>query len=502
MKNSQYDVIIAGASNAGGFAAAFAAKNGAKVLVIDKAGSTKFLYRDTIASIGSKAQKAAGVKIDKTELINFIAAFNQYNCDMNLLRTWVENSAKSIDWIDDEILRPHGAHILATTDAPHKTYVNQAFPTGNEVSNSKDSFWEYHYGQWVLDKAEELGAEFCWHQKLEHLITKDGKVIGAKIRDVETDQIKEIYSKNGVIICTGGYGSNLALMQKWNPLGIKKNAYSDSQRDDGSGIVAAIEVGAAKDEEPAEIIFNRAAVPVGTNAKTFYKINHTPPEDPGYLWLGSYPFLKVNLNGERFFNESSPYQFDINAAMKQPGYLSVMIWSENNMSEQSLKECHTLGCSRLGYPGIFTAEEARAEVNDRIKDGLVKKADTIEELAQMLNIPTKNLKKTVKRYNEICKSGNDEDFGKEKNRLHSLEEGPYYGAMLTGRLLATLDGLRINNKMQVLNEAGDVIPGLYAAGNCSGGFFWGSYPDRVPGLTASHAQTFGMLAGINAAKGI
>ena len=49
--------------------------------------------------------------------------------------------------------------------------------------------------------------------------------------------------------------------------------------------------------------------------------------------------------------------------------------------------------------------------------------------------------------------------------------------------------------MQVLNERGQVIPGLYAAGNCSGGFFWGSYPDRVPGLTASHAMTFGMLAG-------
>ncbi|MCZ3621843.1 FAD-dependent oxidoreductase [Lactobacillus mulieris] len=500
MKSNEYDIIVAGASNAGGMAAIFAAKNGAKVLVIDKAGSTKYLYRDTIASVDSKAQKAAGVKIDKTELINFIAAFNQYNCDMNLLRTWVENSAKAVDFIDDEVLKPHGAHMMSTADAPKSTYVNKAFASGNEVSNSDDSYWEMNYGQWMIEKAEKLGAEFNWHQKLEHLITKDGKVIGAQIRNVDTDEVKCVYANKGVIICTGGYGSNLALMQKWDPLGIKKNAYSDSQRDDGSGIVAAMEVGAVKDEEPAEIIFNRAAVPVGTNAKTFYKINHTPPKDPGYLWLGSYPFLKVNLRGERFFNESSPYQYNMNAAMKQPGYLSAMIWNEKGMSYNGLKECHTLGCSRLGYPGIFTAEEARAEVEDRIKDGLVKKADTIEELAKELNIPADNLKKTVSRYNELCQKNKDDDFGKESNRLHDLEEGPYYGAILTGRLLATLDGLRINSKMEVLNEAGNPIEGLYAAGNCSGGFFWGSYPDRVPGLTASHAQTFGMLAGINAAN--
>jgi succinate dehydrogenase/fumarate reductase flavoprotein subunit len=105
------------------------------------------------------------------------------------------------------------------------------------------------------------------------------------------------------------------------------------------------------------------------------------------------------------------------------------------------------------------------------------------------------LKKTVERYNDLCHQGKDEDFGKESYRMLALDQGPYYGAMLGGRLLATLDGLRVNTKMQVLREDGEVIPGLYAAGNCSGGFFFGAYPDHVPGLTVSHAQTFGRLAG-------
>ena len=269
----------------------------------------------------------------------------------------------------------------------------------------------------------------------------------------------------------------------------------DCQRDDGSGIVAALEVGAAKDESPASIVFNRATVPVGTNAKDFYEVDLPPPNDPGYLWLGSYPFLRVNLRGERFYNESAPYQFAMNAAARQPGYMQAMIWNEETMDDEHLRAVHTLGCSRLGFPGIFTAEEARQEVADRLAEGLVKKADTIEELAEQLELPVDTLKKTVERYNDLCHQGKDEDFGKESYRMLALDQGPYYGATLGGRLLATLDGLRVNTKMQVLREDGEVIPGLYAAGNCSGGFFFGAYPDHVPGLTVSHAQTFGRLAG-------
>ena len=261
-----------------------------------------------------------------------------------------------------------------------------------------------------------------------------------------------------------------------------------------------MKVGAAKDEEPASIVFNRGAVPVRTNAEDFYEVDLTPPDDPGYLWLGSYPMLKVNLNGERFFNESAPYQFQMTAASKQPGYLSAMIWTEETMSDESLKQYHTLGCSRLGFPGIFTGEEARKEVNDRLNEGLVQKADTIEELAEKLGLPKENLQKTVDRYNEMVSKGQDSDFGKESYRLEPVNKAPYYGAIVGGRLLATLDGLRVNTKMQVVNKQDKVIEGLYAAGNCSGGFFWGIYPDHVPGLTASHALTFGRLAGKYAAE--
>lgn len=494
MKFENYDVVIVGASNAGGMAAASAIQKNAKVLVIDKMNSAGYLYRDTIAAIGSRAQKKAGVNIDKTKLLNFLSAFAQDNVDQRLLRTWADHSAEPVDWLDEKVLQPKGAYMQAISDAPYETLINTAFPTGNEVTNKEGTYWEMEYGNWVIAKLKELGVEFAWHTKLEHLTTENGRVTGLVVKDEESKAVSTINAKN-VIICSGGYGTNQALMQKWNPLGLKTNMYTDSQRDDGSGIVAAMEIGAAKDEQPASIVFNRGAVPVGTNAKDYYEVDLTPPDDPGYLWLGSYPFLKVNLNGERFFNESAPYQFDMNSASKQPGYLEVTIWNEKTMTDDVLRQFHTLGCSRLGFPGIFTGDEAREEVAKRVDEGFVQKADSIEELAEKLQLPIENLKKSIARYNELAEKKQDDDFGKEGFRLYPIEDGPYYGTWLGGRLLATLDGLRINTKMQVLNERGQVIPGLYAAGNCSGGFFWGSYPDRVPGLTASHAMTFGMLAG-------
>ncbi|MGZ1328448.1 FAD-binding protein [Lactobacillus delbrueckii subsp. bulgaricus] len=82
------------------------------------------------------------------------------------------------------------------------------------------------------------------------------------------------------------------------------------------------------------------------------------------------------------------------------------------------------------------------------------------------------------------------DYIKEAYRITPIKKKPYYGCILGGRILCTFDGLRINTKMEVLDENHDPIPGLYAAGNDAGGFFWGSYNDRVPGLAASYAHVW------------
>ncbi|MCT6877389.1 MAG: FAD-binding protein [Lactobacillus apis] len=492
---SNYDVIIAGASNSGGMAACAAAEKGAKVLLIDKMGDSQYLYRSSFAAVGSNAQKKAGIKLDKAKIINFLTLFAQANVDQRLLWTWANNSAEAVNWLEENVLKPNGGHIMPQPDASYETMINTAFPVENVIANGKNTDWA-HYGSWMINKIKELGVTLKYNTKLEQLLTdENGKVIGIIASDRHSGQKTEYHASKGVIICTGGYGANKELLEKWNPFALKKNVYSDGPRDDGSGILAGLAAGAARDEEPAETIFDRGGVKVGTKAEDQFVVDY---RGSGYFWLGSYPLLKVNLQGERFGNESEPYQFDTNSAAKQPGYLEAVIWNEETMNH--LKEFHTLGCSRYGWPGFYDTEGAKAEVQRRLDDGTAQKAETIAELAEKLHLPEDNLVASVTRYNKMCQQKRDDDFGKEAFRLFPIVKAPYYGIIIGGRLLATLDGLRINTKMQVLNKNGNAIPHLYAAGNASGGFFWGSYPDRVPGLACGRAQTFGRLAGKNAAE--
>lgn len=95
-------------------------------------------------------------------------------------------------------------------------------------------------GEWLLDKLKELGVDISWQTKLQHLIVKDGRVVGVQLEDLLTTKVNEIMANKGVILCTGGYGANKALMQKWNPTLLKSVVYSDSQRDDGSGVMILV----------------------------------------------------------------------------------------------------------------------------------------------------------------------------------------------------------------------------------------------------------------------
>jgi predicted oxidoreductase len=100
----------------------------------------------------------------------------------------------------------------------------------------------------------------------------------------------------------------------------------------------------------------------------------------------------------------------------------------------------------------------------------------------------------VNRYNELCAAGVDEDYGKEKHRMTPVDTAPFYGIRTGAWHLTTLNGCRINTDMQVLNEAGEPIEGLYATGDCSGGMFATTYPNLMTGLACGRTMTFGRHA--------
>ena len=128
--------------------------------------------------------------------------------------------------------------------------------------------------------------------------------------------------------------------------------------------------------------------------------------------------------------------------------------------------------------------------------GIVQQADTIEELAEKLRVDPAGLTATVERYNELAAKGVDEDFGKPAKDLLPLSKPPYFGAFFGGHVLCTLDGLRIDEHMRVLNTERKPIEGLYAVGNASGQFFGGvDYPMDIEGLSIGRAITSGYYTG-------
>ena len=149
---------------------------------------------------------------------------------------------------------------------------------------------------------------------------------------------------------------------------------------------------------------------------------------------------------------------------------------------------------------IFSWEAEQGLLAGMEQGGLIQKADTLEELAEKLNMPADAFVATVERYNELCAKGEDEDFGKESYRMLPLENPPYYGCRQGATVLCTLDGLRINTKMQVLDTEGNPIEGLYSAGDCSGGFFAHNYPEYIVGVAIGRTLTEGYLLGDELAK--
>ena len=133
--------------------------------------------------------------------------------------------------------------------------------------------------------------------------------------------------------------------------------------------------------------------------------------------------------------------------------------------------------------------------------GYIQKADTMEELAEKLNLPVEATVETWNRYNMFAEQGKDEDYNKEPYRLTSLTHPPYYGVRTGSWFLATIDGISINTDMHAVDEAGKQIEGLFMVGNDSGGFFSVSYPNLMTGLAAGRTMTFGRRAGMLAAQG-
>ena len=480
------EMLVIGGGLGGLVCAASGAESGVKTLLIEK--RAMFAHtKNEFGGLGSRLQKQAGVITDKWELIRDARMYSAHYIDEKLWRLWADASGEAIDWLAERFSEG-GSEMLF--QGGYEPYPTDGFGYTKYLCGHRPK-WGKKSGSHILgDYACSHGAQILMNTGLVKLTRENGRVTGCIAQNTDGEYIR-VFARKGVVVATGGYANNIDMIEALQPQ--TRDVICRTVCDGhgmGDGIRACIWAGAKFDDVHTSIVFDRGVLRAGETPRTCALDGETNE-------LNAQPWLKVNLDGERFANESVPYDFILHASSLQPGNCYCVIFDAKY--ESDVEHFGMAGCSRLipfpnGAPTSHTLPEMNVKLKRQIAEGRYVKADTLEELANELCIPPGNLVRTVERYNELYRAGADEDFGKLPHHLSSVTDPPFYGCRTCGFLLSTVDGIRINTDMNALSESYDPIPGLYVVGNDSGGFFANSYFNNVTGCAAGRTVAFARSA--------
>ena len=498
------DILIVGAGNGGMFAAAYAAANGLNFRVIEQNANVQDT-RHWYGAVDSAAAKEAGEPAtDKAKLLSEISRYASGKCDQRVVKTWINESAAMHDFMRSILEDKYGWVCDFTSgseaawpaeNAEHNT--DYLYPVQEHNYMASESASGTPRNELLLQYIQELGYDVDFKTSLAKLEkNSDGRITGIIAQSTEDDHFIRYNANKGVLLACGGFPGNPYMMEQLDPLGTSvTTACSYSPADKGYGIRAAVWAGANLDKEAAPMLFDRGIVAPGVDAgyvdsdsafggKAFPgKIRQYNP--------GTQPFLKVNRNGERFANESCPYNDIVYAAAHQPGRVYAQICDANILEDA--KRFHTIGCSAQTRNG--GEKYIQGKMDEAIEAGALFKCDTLDELADKMGFTgaaKDTFLATVERYNELYDKQNDEDFGKPAYRLSAIRTAPFYGCWLGASLLTTEQGIAINEKGQALDNNNQPMEGLYITGDMSGSFFANNYPCLMAGVAMGRTLTFAM----------
>ena len=327
-------------------------------------------------------------------------------------------------------------------------------------------------------QAKNSNLEAFFNTPAVKLVHENGKVTGVIAKD-ENGKYIQFNASKGVILATGDYMNNEAMVKRWCPDvdGFDKKQYQKT----GDGHIMAIDAGAKMEN-----------------------LGHTKMMhdfDSGLMY--EEPFLYVNMEGKRFCNEDTGFVYMGNITKYVPKFNGNNV--DANHPDGSLGwYCQIYDNDYMSYANgpipeqVMTKYIPGAVENPQgVFTNLIDtyKADTIEELAGLLGVPADELQKTIDRYNELCDQGTDADFGKKSAYMHKIEKAPFWGIRKHIRVSSIDSGVNTNANGQALDADGNVIDGLYCVGNVGGVFYGGAdYPFHQTGLSLGRCYTFGMLA--------
>ena len=500
-EDKQTDVIVIGGGGAGLVAAISAAEQGADVIVLEKApflgGNLAVfggIYNTPDQELQSKVEMSDAVKA------NLEAALNAEPVNETHAEAIAQVKADYEQWQKD------GAVGLFDSAA---WYSLQTWNSGDKVANKDlvDLMCENAYEgyQWLVDLGVEFqdkvtqgagslyqrthgaikpngsgfilayeetlskyeNVEIMMETSGKSLIVDDnGQVVGVEAEDADGNTYT-INADRGVVLATGGFAGNVELRQeycegeKWQDLG-QSVMTTNLKAVTGDGIIMAREIGANLiDMEQIQLL--HLGNPFNGSTKGVIPSKGRNSDE----------VIFVNANGERFVAEDGRRDVICNAILQQPGAFYWMINDAKNVNlEDSL-------------------------IAEYIKGGYMVMADTLEELAGLIEVDPQTLVNTVNQYNEAVATGVDELTGRTL-LVATIDEGPYFAAKRVPSAHHTMGGVEIDELTHVLDTDGEWIKGLYAAGEVTGGIHGGN---RVGGNAVDDTVVFGRIAGNNAASG-
>ena len=459
------DVVVVGGGGAGLAAAVSALEAGASVTIVEKlgylGGSTNVCGGAFNAS-GTSYQKALGIDDNPKKHFEQTMKGGHNTNDPSLVQYLADHATESLAWLESLGLKVN-PKVGAATGALYQRS-HHPDPAG---------------GHTYIAVLEEALAKYpdrvkvFLETKATALIEENGRVTGVAVES--RGKTAKVFGTRGVIISTGGFGANVEFRQKVNT-GIWKEANLDKEIGCSNISVAAQGDGLIMAEKVNADLIGLADIQVHPNGT------------PGTglmldIKTSGRNRLFINTNGDRFVDEGAPRDVLSKAVFAQPGQT---FWLVQN---------------HLRYPDENKIDLLSGRtMHDMLEQGRVQKAETLEDLAKIMKVDVNRLRASIEEYNRVARHEVETDrFGFRANHTDDrpITEGPYYVARKVPTIHHTMGGIKINTRAEVIDRDGKVIPGLYAAGEVTGGVHG---ENRLGGNAVADCMVFGRTAGRMAAN--
>jgi len=494
MRTDECDFLVVGAGICGIMATLKASEEGANVICIEKMSRGRNTW-ESVGGYATKAQAASGNEVDPAQFADAILRSGYFRALPDVVWSYINHSGETIDYMQEKLneseyeieiynsTQPETGYDLVTIQAEHKFKITgpvewTAHLTGMFPMAALTS---------VVDARDNADLRL-YTAGVQLIQDASGKVTGAIVKDEEG--YYQINAKNGVLLATGGYENNFELMKAW----MRPEDYSLSNLSGpcigptGDGHMMGLKVGANMDPIPhTPMVFSGGSIDVAGAEKVKAK----------NLILAAAPL--VNKKGKRFCNESHQKDCLANA-------INAQVYFNKD-------------CWYIFDQAVMDIALQSGPLDQWFEQGYFYKGDTLDDLAGVLEMPADTLKQTIETWNSYLAAENPVDLeyrrdmvsissvikaqtdGKVLAGAMPVETGPFYAMVARSRILVTVSGLIINENCQVLNNDGEVIEGLYAGGNASGGMYSTTYPRHLPSTSVGRAATFGYIAAKHAVKG-